>query len=166
MFGWLEEHVFLINVAKSVFGVPELDILGYHLDHTGIRPLQEKVQVIREVSHPERQRQLRTFIGLVNFYHRFIPNGAAILHPLHSLLNQTQHPSDELTWTESTTAAFENVKNALANASLLVHSTPDAPTSIMTNASDVAVGAVLQQYIKEQWCPLAFFSRTLKYIRS
>ncbi len=54
------------------------------------------------------------------------------------------------------------MKNALANASLLVHPTPDAPTSIMTDASDVAVGAVLQQYIKEQWCPLAFFSRTLK----
>ncbi len=155
----LEEHGLLINVAKSVFGVPELDILGYHLDHS---PLQEKVQVIREFPRPERQRQLRTFLGLVNFYHHFIPNGAAILHPLHSLLNQTQRPSDELTWTESTTAAFENVKNALANASLLVHPTPDAPTSIMTDASDVAVGAVLQQYIKEQWCPLAFFSRTLK----
>ncbi len=98
----------------------------------------------------------------MNFYHRFIPNGAAILHPLHSLLNQTQRPSDELTRTESTTVAFENVKNALANASLLVHPTPDAPTSIMTDASDVAVGVVLQQYIKEQWCPLAFFSRTLK----
>ncbi len=52
--GRLEEHGLLINVAKSVFGVPELDILGYHLDHTGIRPLQEKVQVIREFPRPER----------------------------------------------------------------------------------------------------------------
>ncbi len=61
--------------------------------------------------------------------------------------------------------AFNNVKSALADASLLVHPTPDTPTSIMTDASDIAVGAVLQQYMEGQWCPLAFFSRALKLAR-
>ncbi len=58
--------------------------------------------------------------------------------------------------------AFNNVKSALADASLLVHPTPDAPTSIMADASDIVVGAVLQQCIEGQWCALAFFSRALK----
>ena len=158
----LDEHGILINVQKSIFGVPELDFLGFHLDSTGIRPLQEKVEVVREFPLPSTQRKLREFLGLVNFYHRFIPNGATLLQPLHALLKRTKRPSDKPEWNEDTIAAFNNVKHALANASLLVHPTPDASTSVMTDASDVAVGAVLQQYINGQWCPLAFFSRALK----
>ena len=156
----LDKHGIRINVNKSHFGVPELDILGYHLDATGIRPIQEKVQVVREFPRPNTQRQPRKFLGLVNFYHRFIPNGATILQPLHSLLKRTKRPSDTLEWTNNTSAAFHKVKDALADALLLIH--PTAPTSVMTDASDVAVGAVLQQYINGQWCPLAFFSRALK----
>ncbi len=58
---------------------------------------------------------------------------------------------------------LQQCESALADASLLVHPTPDTPTSsIMTDASDIAVGAVLQQYMEGQWCPLAFFSRALK----
>ena len=128
----------------------------------GIRPLEEKVEVVREFPLPNTQRKLRTFLGLVNFYHRFIPNGATILQPLHSLLKRTKRPSDAPEWTEVTVAAFNNIKHALANASLLVHPTADAPTSVMTDASDIAVGAVLQQHINGQWCPLAFLSRALK----
>ena len=111
---------------------------------------------------PNTQRQLRKFLGLVNFYHHFIPNGATLLQPLHSLLKRTKRPSDTLEWTNNTSAAFHKVKDALADASLLIHPTADAPTSVITDASDVAVGAVLQQYINGQWCPLAFFSQALK----
>ena len=158
----LEEHGILINLTKSVFGVQELDFLGFHLDATVIQPLQEKVQVVQDFPRPITQCKLRTFLGLVNFYHCFIPNGATLLQPLHSLLKTTKHPSDALEWTEDTTTAFNKVKQALANASLLVHPTLDAPTSVMTDASDIAVGAVLQQCINRLWCPLAFFSRSLK----
>ena len=86
-------------------------------------------------------------------------NGATILHPLHALLKQTQKPSDAPEWTED---AFNNVKHALANATLLVHPALNAPTSIMTDASDVAVGGILQQHINGQWCPLLFYSKTLQ----
>jgi len=73
-----------------------------------------------------------------------------------------KRPSDSPVWTDDTIAAFDNVKNALATAALLIHPTSNAPTSVMTDASDVAVGAVLQQFINGQWCPLSFFSRALK----
>ncbi len=56
------------------------------------------------------------------------------------------------------TVAFYHVKEALTNASLLVHPTADAPTSMVTDAFDVAVGAVVQQYLNGHWCPLALFS--------
>ena len=162
VFERLAEHGLLINTSKSLFGVPELEFLGHHVSAAGICPLEDKVQVVRDFPLPTTQRKLREFIGLVNFYRRFIPHCATIIQPLNSLLQRTKWPSDTPPWTDTTTAAFSAIKNALADASLLCHPTPDAPTSIITDASDVAVGAVLQQYINGQWCPLAFFSKALK----
>ena len=67
----------------------------------------------------------------------------------------------ELQWTNDATAAFQEIKDALANATLLVHPQPEAPINIMTDASDITIGAVLQQYLVGQWCPLSYFSRKL-----
>ena len=78
------------------------------------------------------------------------------------LLKQTKRPSDSPAWTDETTTVFETIKQALANATFLIHPVTNAPTNIMTDASDIAVGAVLQQYINGQWCPLSFFSKALK----
>ena len=65
-------------------------------------------------------------------------------------------------WKEEATAKFEAIKEGLANSTLLTHPKPDAPTSIMVDASDAAVGAVLQQCIDSRWCPIALFSKKLK----
>ena len=62
----LDEHGIIINTSKSLFGVAELDILGHHVDSTGVHPLEEKVQAIREFPRPTTQRKLREFLGLVN----------------------------------------------------------------------------------------------------
>jgi hypothetical protein len=83
----LSDHGVLINPAKCIFGAKELDFLGHHANSQGIRPLEEKVQVIREFPHPTTHRKLREFLGLVNFYHRYIPDCADILHPLNDLLS-------------------------------------------------------------------------------
>ena len=58
--------------------------------------------------------------------------------------------------------AFRNIKDALANACLLSFPSSDASTCLVTDASDVAVGAVLQQYVDETWKPIAFFSKVMK----
>ncbi len=162
VFERLQDHGIVINVSKSVFGVPELDFLGYHLDATGIRPLQDRVEVIRDFPLPTTQRKLREFLGLVNFYRRFIPHGATTLQPLNNLLEHSKRPADPLHWTDAASTAFSDIKQALADASLLVHPTPGAPTCLMTDASNIAVGAVLQQRVNGNWCPIAFFSKALK----
>ena len=98
---------------------------------------------------------------MVNFYHRFIPNGARILQPLNQFLSSHKHNSHQLLWDEQATTAFHAVKRALADGTLLVHPKPHAPTCIMTDASEYAVGAVLQQHIEDEWRPIAYFSRKL-----
>ena len=125
----------------------------------GIHPLPTKVQAIIDFPQPTSRRQLRTFLGLINFYHRFVPGCAKILDPLNSLLSSSK---EHLSWDNTTSQAFSAIKEALAAATLLVHPKPNALTSLMTDASDSAVGAVLQQYINRQRQPILFFSKKLK----
>ena len=157
----LSDHGIVINPAKCVLGVPELDFLGHRVSAQGIQPLEEKVSVIRDFPQPTSLRKLREFLGLVNFYHRFVPNCAKILEPLNKLLGSPEKISHHLAWDEEATTAFNTIKQALADATLLVHPKPNAHTCIMADFSDCAVGAVLQQYIDGGWCPIACFSKKL-----
>ena len=158
----LESHGLTINLSKSLFGVPSLEFLGHLVSSKGIQPLEEKVQVIRAFPKPTSQRKLREFIGLVNFYRRFLPACAAIMEPLHLQLTHHKGKSAPLEWTEEACAAFERTKTALADATLLIHPKMNAPTCLMTDASDTAVGAALQQFVEGYWQPIAFFSKKMK----
>ena len=161
----LNEHGILINPSKCVLGAEQLEFLGHHVDQHGIRPLDHKVKVIHNFSQPTTQRKLRKlrkFLVLVNFYHQFIPGCAEILHPLNELLSTSKDSKKAIMWNDQALTAFSNIKETLAKISLLAHPKPDAPTNIITDASDVAVGAVLQQRIGESWSPIAYFSRKLK----
>lgn len=77
----------VINPAKCQFGAAELEFLGYKVNSSGIYPLEDRVAVIRNFPCPTTYRKLREFLGLVNFYHRFVPHCAALLQPLHDLLS-------------------------------------------------------------------------------
>ena len=147
--------------SKCEFGIHELTFLGHCLNSSGVRPLEEKVSAIREFPQPSTQHKLREFLGLVNFYHRFIPQCAHTLQPLNNLLSKHNNTKQPLQWDDQATQAFTEIKQAIADASLLVHLHPDAATHIMVDASDTAIGAVLQQEINHQWQPIAFFSKKL-----
>lgn len=155
------EYGILLNPSKCEFGMHELTFLGHRLNSSGVRPLEEKVSAIRDFPQPSTQRKLREFLGLVNFYHRFIPHCAHTLQPLNSLLSKNNNIKQPLQWNDQATQAFTEIKQAIADASLLVHPHPDAATHIMVDASDTAIGAVLQQEINHQWQPIAFFSKKL-----
>ena len=108
------------------------------------------------------QHKLRELLGFINSYHRFLSHGAAILKPLNDLLAAPIGRKKELVWTDAALHRFTAAKVALANATLLSHPVLNAPTSIMTDASKVAVGAILQQFVQDEWHPIACFSRKFK----
>ena len=157
----LQQHGLLINVPKSVFGVPELDFLGHHVSSEDIRPLNQKVQAVLDFPQPPTHRKLREFLGLINFYHRFIPQCAAILKPLNSCLVPKGMPLSHGTMLQPLHSPRSKMRWRVPHY-VLVHPEQNAPTCIMTGASEVAVGAVLQQHIQGQWCPNAYFSKALK----
>ena len=111
-----------------------------------------------DYQQPSTTHALRRFLGLVNFYHYFVPHFGDILVPLHSLL--ASHPLNPkhgpLTWNDSALKAFRDIKTALSNATLLNHPAPSAELCLMTDASQTGIGGVLQQSIGDAWQPIAF----------
>ena len=76
----------MLNVAKCTFGVKELEFLGHRVTAKGIRPLQSKVTAVKNFERPHTVKALQRFLGLVNFYHRFLPGIAATMRPLTDAL--------------------------------------------------------------------------------
>ncbi|BHF60779.1 hypothetical protein SprV_0100374500 [Sparganum proliferum] len=87
VFDRLQQFGVVLNPSKCVFGVPSLEFLGHLVDSYGIRPLPSKVAAIRDFPPPTSKRQLQRFLGMVNFYRRFLPNFADTILPLTSLLS-------------------------------------------------------------------------------
>ena len=140
VFERLSQYGIIINAQKSVLGVSSLIFLGHLVDSNDIRHLPEKVEAIRIFPKPAMQRKLREYLGLVNFYRRLLPDGAKLLLPLTNLLSGKTTSNAPITWSPEAESAFEQSK-----ASLLHNQRHDVPTCIATDASNYAVGAVLEQ---------------------
>ncbi|BHF77518.1 hypothetical protein SprV_0602062500 [Sparganum proliferum] len=158
VFDHLDKFGVVINPSKCVLGVSSLEFLGHQVDSEGLRPLSSKVDAVRNFPPPTSKRQLQRFLGMVNFYRRFLPNCADHMLPLTNMLSGPKGP---LKLTGEALTAFERIKNSLADATLLTHPAPEAQLSLMLDASTVAVGAVLKQHLAGSTQPLAFFSKKL-----
>lgn len=161
VFGRLRDFGLLLNVGKCVFGVTELDFLGHSVNTEGISPQKAKIEAIRKFPVPRTQRQLRNFLGLITFYHKFLKNGSLHLGPLHASVDQGKSSDKPVILDNLQLQAFENAKQALMEATMLVHPIPSAEISIASDSSAHTVAAVLQQLQNGIWKPLAFCSRKL-----
>ena len=161
LFQRLREYGVVINSAKCVFGAQEVDFLGFRVNKHGTRPLPEKVKAIHEYPKPSTAKELRRYLGMFNFYRRFVPSASMLQAPLTALLEGNAKGNKQIHWTTDATQAFEQTKEQLADATLLAHPKAGAPLAIFTDASDTAVGAALQQRFQGKWEPLAFFSKKL-----
>ena len=103
--------------------------------------------------------RIQRYLGCINFYHRFLLGIAAVLAPLHALVASVARPKAELEWHSEHVSAFQESKLRLANSVKLAHPDPSAPITLTTDASDLAVGAVLSQGSDQK--PLGFFSKKL-----
>jgi cleavage and polyadenylation specificity factor subunit 1 len=159
LFERLSTHGLIINAAKCRFGCTELEFLGHHVSTAGAAPLADRVDAIRDFPKPVTVKQLQEFLGLINFYRRFLPAAAGITAPLSQA---TATKDKTVTWTSDRLAAFNTARKALANAVTLVFPKPEATLALTTDASDIAVGAVLEQHVNGAWQPLAFFSKQLR----
>ncbi len=136
-----------------------MEFLGHHITAEGAEPLQQKVAAIADFHRPQDAKGMQRFLGMINFYRRFIQGAAGILRPLTDALRSK--PRGRVIWTAAMGEAFQAAKDALCTASRLAHPDPEAEVNLVTDASNSAVGAVLQQRVAAGWQPLAFFSNKL-----
>ena len=87
VFKRLREHGLVISPTKCELGVSKIDFLGHHINNHGAFPLDKKVQAIADFPKPTSTKALQEFLGMVNFYYRFIPHAAAIMRPLYSAVS-------------------------------------------------------------------------------
>jgi hypothetical protein len=154
----LQDNGLVINPAKCHFAASSVKFLGHMVDETGIKPLPVHVKAIQEFPPPTTIKQLQQFLGMINFYRRFLPKIAATLRPLTDLLRGSPKV---LEWSAAAAEAFQAAKSALVAAVPLSHPAPGATISLAVDASDSHVGGVLQQLENRAWRPLAFFSQKL-----
>ncbi len=153
VFTCLAEAGLKVNMSKSKFCQTELDYLGYTINRQGIRPIMKKVEAILQIAPPKTRKQLRKFIGMVNYYRDVWPHRAHLLAPL------TKLTSDKIPfkWTEEHQQAFDDMKRIIAKETLLTYPNFSKPFQIHTDASDLQLGACISQDGK----PLAFYSRKM-----
>ncbi|KAL1264200.1 hypothetical protein QQF64_004555 [Cirrhinus molitorella] len=160
LFERLRQHGLIINTTKCQFGFSTIDFLGHRVTKDGAIPLPSKVEAVTQFPRPLTVKSMQEFLGMVNFYHRFIPRAAQLMQPLYEAL-KGKKPKHTVDWTVDKEKAFTDTKAALANAAMLAHPLPAAPIAITSDASDYAVG-VYEQWAGSAWQPLAFFSRQLR----
>ena len=159
VFKTLAANGLVVQRSKCVLGKSSLEFLGYQVDSNGISPLQDRVTAISAASPPTTIKELQRFLGMVGYYRRFIPKAATHLYHLFECL---KGKPKTLTWTDDCQRSFEATKKALAEAALLHHPRPGAPIALTTDASNTAIGGVLEQRGPRGWEPLAFYSSKLQ----
>ena len=115
VFSKLKKSGIKIHPQKSVFGVDTVKYLGYELGSYGYRPIQDKIDAIRQMTVPRTKTELKSFIGAITFYTQSLPMLQYTLQPLHSVSGST----DKFTWGPAQMQAFEDAKTLLSNCGSL-----------------------------------------------
>ena len=146
----------LLNPGKCQFGCRNIEFLGHSITPQGVKPLPSKVAAISDFPQPKTTRGLQEFAGMINFYHRFVPRAAHFLRPIYRAIAAKEKL---VQWTPALTDAFNTAKKLLADATMLSHPLPGARIALTLDASEVAVGAALEQLAGDSWRLFAFFIR-------
>jgi hypothetical protein len=168
LFDRLRQYSLVINGEKCEFRRPAVDFLGHRVSSAGILPLPERVQALQLHPHPTNITELQGFLGVINFYRRFLPAAASILKPLTEALKGSHKGKDKIVWNPPMQSAFVAAKEQVVQATYLAHPRRDAEICLTVDASDHHVGAALQQRRRtaDPWEPLGFFSKKLDQAQS
>jgi cleavage and polyadenylation specificity factor subunit 1 len=146
-----------------VFGKSRIEFLGHTVTADGITPLPHRIKAIADHPRPTNTKELQNFLGVINFYRRFVPRAAAILRPLTDALKGGPSAKAAVEWTGERQAALAAAKAALQAATNLAYPRTGAELALAVDASADHVGAALQQRASPAaaWQPLGFFSKKL-----
>ena len=143
---------------KCSFCQPEVTYLGHIINADGLKPSPNKVKAVANLPTPSKVSELKTFLGLVNYYAKFLPDLATRLAPLYKLLKQ----DEAWHWSSEQEAAFQDVKTSLLSPQILAHFDDSKPIIMACDASPFGVGAILSHILPDgSEHPVAYASGSL-----
>ncbi|KAF2902564.1 hypothetical protein ILUMI_03621 [Ignelater luminosus] len=140
----LEQKALTLNQKKCIFGKSSVTFMGHILSEKEIQLLESKIETIESFRQPQTKEQVRSFLGLVNYVGKFIPDLATTTEPLRRLIRQDVH----FKWTRETERAFEKLKKQLVTPRVLGYFDLEKKTQLITDASPIALAGVSVQYDK------------------
>ena len=154
----LEQAGMRVKKNKCAFLLPQVDYLGHRISHSGLHPTEEKVRAIVEAPVPHNVSQLKSFLGMLNYYSKFLSNLSTVLAPFYNLLQKNV----VWQWGTAQQKAFSEAKKLLVSSKVLVHFDADKPLFLSCDASPYGVGAVLSHKLDDGLeHPVAYASRSL-----
>ena len=159
VFQRLEEANLKLKPQKCKFAQEKIEYLGHTLTAEGVCPNDGKIQAVIEFPRPQTIKEVKSFLGLVNYYRRHLRNLAVIARPLTALTRKGKCPN-QVDWTEECEKAFNKVKELLTHAPMLHPPDLSKPFFLSTDASERGFGAVLEQEGEDKKrYPIAYASR-------
>ena len=158
--GRLVAHNITVNPDKCELGVNELEFVGHVINEKGLGHTREKIDKILQIPPPTLGKDLKSFLGVAIWVCDHIPNYSTIVRPLHQMLKNYSRER-RLVWTQEARDAFEELKTAINNCTLLYFIDDISEIKLYTDASDFGIGGYLCQIIEEKEVPIAFVSHSL-----
>ena len=154
----LEQCGLTINEEKSVFGMTSLLYMGHQLSEAGLKIDNFKVKAVVDCEAPTSVSEVKSFLGLAQYCSKFIPDFASVTDPLWELTRADQ----KFEWSKRQQNAFDKVKSLITEAPTLSYYNQKAKTRLITDASPVGLGAILEQEQSDgSYRPVMYASRSL-----
>ncbi|KAK6764772.1 hypothetical protein RB195_024918 [Necator americanus] len=145
LFGRIHEYGFRVRLEKCSFLMPQIRYLGCIIDKDGRHSDPEKIEVIRQMPVPKNVAEVRSFLGMINYYGSFVAEMRQLRAPLDALLKKNV----PFKWNEECEAAFNRAKEVLASDLLLTHFDPSLDIIVAADASEHGIGAVILHRIPD-----------------
>ena len=155
----LQQHGKKLKKSKCMLMKTSIEYLGRKLDADGIHLTGKKFVGVQNAVPPKNVSELRSFLRLINYYHKFLNNLSTILSPLYELLKENV----KWNWSEPPQTAFDKCKEMLKSSTLLVHYNPDLPLLLNCDASPVGIACIMSHVMPDNTeRPIMYASRTLQ----
>ena len=140
--------------TKCKLGCSEVECLGHIVSEKWLRPNEDKIKDIKNTPRPKTKKQVRSFLGLVGFYRKFIKDFSQIANPLTELTKKNK-PKIVDEWSKNQQNAFDTLKERITEAPILRPPNFKRKFILQTDASDIGVGAILLQEFEDGKFPIA-----------
>ncbi|UYV77733.1 K02A2.6-like [Cordylochernes scorpioides] len=159
VFDKLRQYNMKLKLSKCIFGRTEVKYLGHIISHNQLKPDPGKVKSIQDFPRPDTVKKVRQFMGLANYYRKFVKDFSKISFPLVRLTRKNQ----PFIWNEEVEESFAKLKMALSTKPVLAIHNPDYPSKVYTDASKYGIGAILTQIGPDnEEHVIAYYSKTLQ----